>query len=324
MCPFWRVKHDKNHNIINYNIKDYICFEHNEAYKYYCSECKKNICSKCEPTHESHNISTFKSHNKGQLLDEIDNFNIDIYNLDKSIIEIIEKFPYFKYKINLYKGLFKDMINNYENENLNYQVTQNIKEILDFKKCISNDILTIINESDINKKVKYIINLYYKMNNIYEEDYSYEIISYKFLRQPQNLKYKLNIIEINDFKGVNDLFEIFVCNNAHKEYVASKNITNNRIYYDEYLISADINRIVIFWDIINDYEIKYQIDTIYNISSDKGLVIYSCLLIFDKNDKDNYIITSINNISEDIKKSDTKTYSLNNGNLIKVLMRVIK
>ena len=316
LCLLCRVKHDKNHNIIDYDIKDYICFEHNETYKYYCSECKKNICSKCEPTHKSHNISAFKSHNKRQLLDEVYKFNNDIYNLEKSINEIIEKFLDFKYKINLYKELLKDMINNYEDKNLNYQTIQNINEILNFKNCISNDILTIINESDINKKVKYIMDLYYKMNNINEEDNSNEATSHKFLRKPLNLKYKLNITETNDFKGVNDLFEVFVCSNDHKEYVVSKNITNynldvyalsdnkkilslqghknrittiryfmDNIYNEEYLISADINGIVILWDIINNYKIKYQIDTLYDISSDKGLVIYSCLLIFDKKDK---------------------------------------
>ena len=352
LCSYCRVKHDKNHNIINYDMKDYICIEHNETYKYYCSECKLNICSKCESKHKSHNIIMFNCHNKGQLLNEIDKLKNDIDNLNKSIDEIIDKFLDFKYKINLYNQTFKNMVNNYEDKNVNYQIIQNIKEILDFKKCISNDILTIINENDINKRFKYVMDLNYKMNNINEEDNSNEKISHKFLRQPEKLKYKLNITETNDFKGVNDLFEVFVCKNDHKEYVVSKNINDynldiytlldnkkllslqghknrittiryfmDNIYNDEYLISADINGIVILWDIINNYKIKYQINTGYNISSDKGLVIYSCLLIFDRNNKDNYIITSINNTSEDVNKSGTKIYSLNNGQFIKCIYK---
>ena len=75
------------------------------------------------------------------------------------------------------------------------------------------------------------------------------------------------------------------------------------------LISGDDNKIVIIWDITNNYNIKYQIDTKYNGS------IYSCLLIFPDNIDDNYIITSTYNISLDIDKSATKIYSLNNGQL---------
>ena len=41
MCPLCKIKHDKNHNIINYELKDYICIDHNEGFIEYCIECKK-------------------------------------------------------------------------------------------------------------------------------------------------------------------------------------------------------------------------------------------------------------------------------------------
>ena len=56
---------------------------------------------------------------------------------------------------------------------------------------------------------------------------------------------------------------------------------------------------------------KYQIDTKYELD------IYSCLLIFPHNCDDNYIITSTFNTSDDIDKSSTNIYSLNNGKFIK-------
>ena len=62
-----------------------------------------------------------------------------------------------------------------------------------------------------------------------------------------------------------------------------------------------------------NYNIKYQIDTKY------GMEIYSCLLIFPHNIDDNYIITSTFNKSDDIDKSSTKIYSLNNGKFIKYI-----
>jgi hypothetical protein len=152
LCTFCKSKHDKNHKIINYDEKNYICIEHNERYIHYCHQCELNICIACESKHKSHNISMFNRYNKNQLLDELYEFEKYIDNLNKSISEILERFIDFKYKINLYKNIIKNMTNNYEEKNLNFQIQENLKEILDFKKCISNDILTIINENDIKKE----------------------------------------------------------------------------------------------------------------------------------------------------------------------------
>ena len=87
------------------------------------------------------------------------------------------------------------------------------------------------------------------------------------------------------------------------------NIKNKK----EYLISADKNKTVIIWDITNNYNILYNINTNY------GDDIYSCLLIFSNNDNNNYIITSTKNNSNDIDKSSSKIYSLNDGQFIKYI-----
>ena len=85
--------------------------------------------------------------------------------------------------------------------------------------------------------------------------------------------------------------------------------------YNEYLINGDDVKIVIviIWDITNNYNIKYQIDTIFEDA------IYSCLLLFPYNINDNYIITSTYNYSDDNDKSATKIYSLNNAKFIKYI-----
>ena len=169
-------------------------------------------------------------------------------------------------------------------------------------------------------------------------------INYKFKKEP-NLKYKLDItITISSKIGCNDIFEVFICYQDNKEYLISPNknnfnldvftLLNNQIIlslkghtidittiryfinkknFNEYLISADENKIVIIWDISNNYNIKYQIDTEYE------RYISSCLLIFPHNRDDNYIVTSAFNISDDFDKSSTKIYSLNNGQFIKYI-----
>ena len=40
LCPICYSNHDKNHNIINYDDKNYICEEHNKIYMAYCNDCK--------------------------------------------------------------------------------------------------------------------------------------------------------------------------------------------------------------------------------------------------------------------------------------------
>jgi len=165
-----------------------------------------------------------------------------------------------------------------------------------------------------------------------------------FEKDPNNLKYILDITNTNDFFGGNDIFEVFKSYKDNKEYVISPNINNHNLDiftlldnkkikslnghkneistiryfinnkdYNEYLISADKDYIIIIWDITNNYNNKYHIDTKYNDE------IYSGLLVFPHNNNDNYIITSTQSTSNDNDKSASKIYSLNSGNLIKYI-----
>ena len=81
----------------------------------------------------------------------------------------------------------------------------------------------------------------------------------------------------------------------------------NKELIQEYLISADDNKIVIVWDVLNQFEIKQLIDTNYEDD------IYSCALFFNKNTERNYIVTSTYSTSSDISNSATKLYSLATG-----------
>jgi len=212
-----------------------------------------------------------------------------------------------------------------------------MEEIINDNK-IDNNKINEINENINNKynELKEQIN-YNEYNNK---------INYKFKKEPQNLKFKFDITNTNTECGWNDMFEVFISYKDNKEYIISPNSNNynlnifnlldnkkilslkghknkirtiryfinkNNYNINEYLISGDDNKIVIIWDITNNYNIKYQIDTKY------GGNIYSCLLIFPHNNNDNYIITSTFNKSDDNDKSATKIYSLNNGQFIKYI-----
>ena len=175
---------------------------------------------------------------------------------------------------------------------------------------------------------------------IYEDTINY----YTFKKNP-NFKYKLTITENNDPECYTHLFEVYVSHKDNKTYIASKNFNHNiDIYnlldnkiilslkgheynvnnvryfinkknYNEYLISSDSFYLypkVIVWDITDNYNMKYKINTKYKFG-----IILSCLLIFPYNNKIDFIITSTSDENIFYKDAGTKKYSLNNGKLIK-------
>ena len=289
------------------------------------------------------------------LINEMIEFRNNIDKLYKNIKEIIIKLNNIIDNIEIYYKIYNDIINNYEMNNRNYQILKNISEFINFKNIINKDIMKIINEHSVIKKFNHLIDIEYKMNNKINENkksifYNEYInkINYKFTNDPKDLKYKLDITNTNDFYGLNDIFEVFISYKDNKEYLVSKNISNfnldifylldfkkilslqghkNRITtiryfindkdYNEYLISADNNGLIIIWDIACEYNIKYQIDTKYIKDKDNDTNIYSNLLIFPENS--NYIITSTKNISDYNDKSSTKIYLFENGEFIKYI-----
>lgn len=60
LCPLCREKYHKNHYIIEYDNKNYVCPEHRDNYSSYCQTCNKNLCIECESIHSTHNIIYFR------------------------------------------------------------------------------------------------------------------------------------------------------------------------------------------------------------------------------------------------------------------------
>ena len=235
-------------------------------------------------------------------------------------------------------NLLKEM-NNDKSQILNHNNIQNEeKKTIESNDKIKNDISEIdnnISESDFTIEQNSDINQYINYN---------DKINYRFKKNPKFLKYKLDVTYTNNSWGANDIFEVFLCHKDNKEYIISPNyITNNLdIYslikiklisslqghknritvvryfintndYKEYLISSDYNKILIIWDISNNYKIIHKINTQY------GTSIYSSLLIFPNNTNENYIITSTWNTGEDPVYSATKIFSLDTGKYIKYI-----
>ena len=272
-------------------------------------------------------------------IQELENKNIDIINkYENEIKSLNTKIMNLENNINSSIIKINDSINcfnllkeekNIDNNNVN-KMNNNI-----FNDEINKNEIIINNEYQEKE-----INLE-KINNNKEYE---KKINYEFVKDPKNLKYKSDLISSNSDSGYNDIFEIYISYKDNQEYIVSPNCKNfnlnifnlrnnqkilslekhensirtiryfiNNKNKNEYLISADSNQKVIIWDITNNYNIKYIIDTKY--ASD----IYSCLLVFPENMNDNFIVTSTYCMSKNNEEAATKVYSFNDCKFIKYI-----
>ena len=227
----------------------------------------------------------------------------------------------------------------------------NLDIIVKNKEMNDNEIIyqvkNTINEvnNDLNIKYNELLNM---ISNLEHNEFIRKI-NYKFEKDPQGLKFRQNVNDTNASYGWNDIFEVYISRKDNKEYLVSPNNNNykldvisllenkitvslqghnnhirtiryfiNNINSEEYLISADNDIIVIVWEITYNFNLKFKINTNYSDN------IYSCLLLFDLINENNYIVTSSYAQLDDNEKSATKLYSLENGQLIKYVSHTNK
>ena len=165
LCPLCKFKHNKNHNIINYNDKYSICKKHNNINIKYCKEC---ICFSCINEHNNHIIIDLLNiiPNKDELLKEMKNLN-EIINKFKNDIKVINNIlNKVLINIEINYNRFNNIINSYNNKNRNYEYYYNLNEIKIGINNIINDLNNIINEKNINNKFRNIKDIYYKIIRI--------------------------------------------------------------------------------------------------------------------------------------------------------------
>ena len=290
---------------------------------------------------------------KDLVINEINQKVISLENkiqeLENKNIDIINK---YENEIKLLNNKIMNLENNINNSIIKINDSINCFNLLKEEKNIDNNNVNKMNNNifndEINKNEIIINNEYQEKeinlekinnNNEYEKK-----INYEFVKDPKNLKYKSDLISSNSDSGYNDIFEIYISYKDNQEYIVSPNCKNfnlnifnlrnnqkilslekhknsirtiryfiNNKNKNEYLISADRDYKVIIWDITNNYNIKYIIDTKY--ASD----IYSCLLVFPENMNDNFIVTSTYCMSKNNEEAATKVYSFNDCKFIKYI-----
>jgi len=271
--------------------------------------------------------------------------NFNNYNLNIKNDDIIPTKP-------KYKSKEKENINiniNKIKRNTTIYNTNKIKE-----KLFNNNNVVYNNINEVNKNVSD------KIISVNTNKNPKKRISIKSQNLPQhpigdgnpnNLKFKYDLVNTNTKGGLNDIFEVFKSIKDNEDYLISPNKLNfhldlitlkdNKFYgalkghqkkvtsvryflnnysMNEYLISSDEMGIIFIWDISNAYKKLFTINTKYND------IIYSCLLVFtgdnyesvnSNNEKRNgYIVTSTYDISKENQNSATKVYSMENGEFI--------
>ena len=222
LCPLCKDKHDKNHKIIHYEDKNFICSLHNYPYTLYCKSCYRNICISCEMEHNKHETISF-----GKIMTKKDKFFEKLNKLKQIKNDFIENIKDIITKLNkvienielLYK--INEQIINIDYKYKNYEMLQNLNQIdIDyFLKYFENT----NNDNNIFNKFK---NIMYIYDKIFEKGDSIRII-YKI----DKTKDKIKIFNEEFVQKYKNKCKIIYENKEHKlkEELETKKIQKNKI-----------------------------------------------------------------------------------------------
>ena len=113
LCPLCKSVHNKDHIILDYESKKYLCQKHGEKFISFCNQCKRNLCDLCGLEHnKNHNliyhrdiIDKAKITNLSQLRNKIDTLKNEIDNIIIELNEFINRLEsYYDISNNLMKN----------------------------------------------------------------------------------------------------------------------------------------------------------------------------------------------------------------------------
>ena len=156
LCPLCKNNHNKEHDIINYDLKNYICNKHNESFIAYCNKCKINICMKCQKDHIKHNMILYGEilPDENELKNRMKELRKEINKFNNNINEIINKLNNIKNNIEILYNIYNNIIEKYNDKYRNYELLMTINNI-----NIINEIKEINNINNINNKFDKLMNI---------------------------------------------------------------------------------------------------------------------------------------------------------------------
>ena len=239
ICPLCKSIHEKDHIVINYDDKNYICKIHNDSYIKYCKTCNENLCIICQNEHNNH--ETF------ELSEILFNRN-DLIKSIKDLKEVIDK---FKNKIEMIKEIFDKMMN-----------------LIDLYYSINND---IINNYNINKRN------YYQLQNLYKLKNNNKLFIEKLNGMIDNDKIaELYDFSFNNFYNENGEKYIGKMRNGLKEgkgilYYDKDNKNKRKKYEGDFKNDKPNGKGTLYWIDGSKYEGDWKND----IKEGKGIMFYN-------------------------------------------------
>ena len=143
LCPICKSKHENNHDIIDFEEKNYKCFIHGETFCSFCRNCKINLCIECEAMHfDKENLIFFRDilPNKERYKSNLTELKIKIDTLKEKINEIKKTFDKVIINLETYYEINNNLLKNYEKKRKNYQLLYNIKILEEYNNSVINDI----------------------------------------------------------------------------------------------------------------------------------------------------------------------------------------
>ena len=278
ICVICNQSHNKEHNIIDYDKKNFICFLHNELYNSFCKTCEKDICLICENEHNNHEIIYYS-----KLMPKKENLE----NQKKRTKECLNKFiNEIKNKIK-YLNKLKENLELYYIKNRNYIILQNINYINSYNDKLIVNLNEIIDNDEIN--INYILNELvdeFKIKNPNKiETISFE--KYYKNKNPDDCYFYFNINKIDNY-----------------ESKSFKTKTDNKRLFlleDGRLLSLDENTISVYdLNNNNNLDIFDSIPFIFQIiqMDDRKLIFYKDGLKTLNISKRSYNIQEINTVDD--------------------------
>ena len=215
LCPICKNSHNKNnksHIIVNFDFRNYTCFEHGDTFTSYCQTCQKNICIVCENEHYGkHSAISFRNllPSKNGLNNRLKEFKDYIDKLQIDIKKIKDMLDYALKNMELYYKIISDVYYSFDIKKRNYTFLNNINGISN-ENLIIKDIQNIVYEQNIFNKFSKIWNIYDKMkNNIQQNQITISNFNNNNINSNNNfLFYPINSNYIGIYKAIKEINEL--------------------------------------------------------------------------------------------------------------------